>query len=117
MLVWCFNSASGVDDLAAFWEIGEHEYVAYMLVSAGAVEPNCKEAKELIKVSNSISEKEKDKIVKRLNSEGYITVVCKSCNHHHFIPPYCNASDWLNGSCDGCTSKNTVVTEKEYYEQ
>lgn len=100
--VWGFDTASEMDDMMIFWDAGEYEMVAKRLVGAGAVEPNCKEAREMIKVAKSVTEVEELEIIE-VCFKNVSVVECTYCNFHHFIPGYCNVSDWLgNNACHSC---------------
>lgn len=100
--IWGFSYSSKVDELTAMWEQDEPECVAKMLHEAGAIEPNCKEAKQLISVAKSMSERVfRSKI--RAALKKYTKVECTNCNYIHYIPDYVEVTDWTtNGSCDGC---------------
>lgn len=55
--VWGLNHSSEVDDITTVWNSDRPEIVAKMLYEAGAIEPNCKDARELIRVAKSIPKK------------------------------------------------------------
>jgi hypothetical protein len=100
--VWGFNRSHYADDMSMFWESGYPELTAYLLVDAGAVEPNCKEAREMIRVARSISQEEFTTITDEVTKK-YTIVRCDYCDHLHYIPSsWCNPNDWLNGECEGC---------------
>src|SRR5688572_19005555 len=99
--VWGFRHSPHVDDMTMFWESDYPELTAKRLVEAGAVEPNCPEAKEMISVAKSITHKQERKIIDEVLKK-YTVVSCDHCNHVHFIPQWCNPNDWINGNCDGC---------------
>ena len=99
--IWDFSNSSKVDDMTMFWESDYPELTAKRLVDAGAVEPNCPEAKEMIAVAESITAEWENSVVTAL-CETYTIVECRLCSHVHFIPPYCEPLDWIDGSCDGC---------------
>jgi hypothetical protein len=105
--VWGFDTASESDDMAMFWECGEEEMVALRLVEAGAVEPNCKEAKEIIKVAKSISLKQSRAIADKC-LKFFKVAECSKCNGIRFVSPYCNVSDWTDGECKSCGVKGNV---------
>ena len=101
--IWGLSHSHNVDDLTMMWESDEPECVAKMLVDAGAVEPNCKEARELIRVAKALTwigfRRKINKVLKN-----YEVIECTNCNYHHFIQKNSglNLKDWINGSCDGC---------------
>lgn len=105
--IWGFDSAADVDDMAMFWGMAEYEMVALRLVEAGAVEPNCKQAREIIRVAKSISQEEQNEIIDKC-LKMHTVLECSNCNHVHFIPPYCDAKDWINGKCESCDKKGYV---------
>lgn len=99
--IWGFNCTDQVDDMAMFWECGEYEMVALRLVEAGAVEPNCKEAREMIAVQSAISSRTQTRIINKC-LKNYRILECSNCNHVHFIGPYCDVNDWIEGDCNSC---------------
>lgn len=105
--VWGFNGSEESDDMAMFWECAEYEMVAKRLVEAGAVEPNCKEAKDMIKVAKSISDNQASAIVDSC-LEHYTVVECSECNAVKFVSYFNDISDWTEGHCSSCYSKGTV---------
>lgn len=105
--VWGFNCCESVDDTLMFWECGEYKIVALRLVNAGAVEPNCKEAKEMIRVAKSISQEEQDEIITEC-LKGYTILECSNCNHVHFISEWNNPQDWIKDGCNSCAIKGHV---------
>ncbi len=110
--VWGFSGATECDDMAMFWESEYPEMTAKRLVDAGAVEPNCKEAKEMIRVADSIDHETELQIIKDV-IVNYFVLECTSCNTNHFIPKhYNNLSDWLDTRCDGCDKKGFLKESK-----
>jgi hypothetical protein len=107
---WGLDWNEEVDDLRMMYENDEPECVAKMLYGYGAIEPNCPEAREIIKVAKSLTEigfrRKLNKVLKK-----YVIVECSNCDHTHFIPPYCDAENWVKGNCDGCAQKgfNKIV--------
>jgi hypothetical protein len=105
--VWGFNDSTSVDDMTMFWENDYYELAAKRLVEAGAVEPNCKEAKEMIEVARSVSCEMEQAVIDDC-LERYTILECRQCNYVHFIPNYCSVSDWT--TCDGC---NRIVNTQK----
>jgi hypothetical protein len=84
--IWGLDSADSADDIKAFWDESCFELVALRLVDAGAVEPNCKEAQEMIKVAESIDFKTQRKLIDKA-LDGYSVQSCKQCNAVSFFRP------------------------------
>ena len=106
--VWGFSFSSEVTDTQMFWSEAEYECVAKLLVDAGAVEPNCKEAKEIVAVAKSISHATFQRRARKL-LKNYTTMECTKCNYTHFIPAWCEPNDWQTGGCEGCLAKNSLT--------
>jgi hypothetical protein len=98
--IWHFEGCDPVDELMMFWDNSEYEMVAKRLVDSGAVEANCLEAKEMIKVAKSIKNHEMIEIVSNC-LKGRTILECKNCGHIHYIPSWCDPKDWVN-DCESC---------------
>lgn len=108
---WGFETSGEVDDIAMFWSYGEYELVAKRLVDAGAVYPNCPEAKALIKVAKSITDSEEDEIIAAC-LKTHTILECTECNYTHFIPDWCVVNDWVAGGCQSCGRKHACVVSE-----
>ncbi len=99
--VWGFSHSDGCYDTDMFWSANAPEMVAKRFVDGGAVEPNCKEAKEMIEVADSITSKEEDEIIDAC-LKNHTILECVNCGHVHFINnEWADPSDW-HDSCEGC---------------
>lgn len=114
--IWGFDTSGEVDDMAMFFSCAEYEMVAKRLVDAGAVEPNSREAHEMIRVAESVTPKEESEITDEC-LKTHTIVECDHCNYVHFIPQWCEVTDWIDGTCDGCNQPGqmhiTHVGEEE----
>lgn len=115
--VWGFSHTDQLDDMALFWSRGYHELVALRLVSAGAVEGNCKEARNIISVAKSIGPRKEGQLIDAcLKEEPYELVVCKDCNAHHYLGEEYGIVSRSFVRCPSCAG-GKVVSEKEYYSE
>lgn len=106
--VWGFSQAGTVDDIAMFWDTGHYEMVALRLVDAGAVEPNCTQARNMIAVARSLSRKYQLECIDDA-TKGYETYQCSECNYIHYLDTtWVEPNDWISGGCQGCNRENTV---------
>lgn len=110
--VWGFNDSSNADDMTMFWESDCPEMTCKRLVDAGAVEGNCPEAREMIKVAESISPDMEKSLIKEIIQD-YTILNCTNCNNHAFIPKYYNAKDWTEGPCDSCGEEGYTLEGKK----
>lgn len=83
--IWGFNDSSDPDDMAMFWDLAEFELVALRLVNAGAVDPNCSQAKEMLQVAHSITPEYERRVIRECLKE-YVTYECRHCNYVHYAP-------------------------------
>lgn len=95
--VWNFSAGESDDDIQAFWDAGEIDLVCLRLVSAGAVEPNCPEAREMIRIAKSIDLKTVLKWIDEALRD-HSTIECAYCNHVGF---YSDASE-ISETCRSC---------------
>lgn len=119
--IWGFDTEETLDDINYFWSVGEYELVAKCLVDAGAVEPNCKEAKNMISVAKSIGPRKLSKMINevfRLNP--CTTLICKGCNAHHFLAhDHFSEQDikyFKEHACYSC-ARGPIVDEETYYKR
>jgi len=105
---WGFtHSNDNCEDTNMFWSRGFYELVALRLCQAGAVEPNCEQAKEMLKLTDSISMDEETELVDECFGEKpFYLLICHHCNHHHFIDTCWEPNDWIN-NCESCSRKMT----------
>jgi hypothetical protein len=115
--VWGFDTCESLDDVNLFWSRGYHELVAKRLVDAGAVEGNCKEAKEMLRVAKSIGPRIEWKLVEAaLKEQKYDLVCCLGCNAHHYLGEEYGIDPWeyMKGRCQSC-ARGPMVTEFGFY--
>lgn len=105
--VWGFSSSGEVDDMAMFWDSDCPEMTCKRLVDGGAVEGNCPEAREMIKVAESISPEAEESLLKEIIAD-YTVLECSNCNRTSFIPRHCSPDDWIDSSCDSCDKKGFI---------
>jgi hypothetical protein len=110
-VTWGFDDGDVVDDMAMFFSHAEYELVAKRLVDSGAVEGNCPEARELIRVAKSISSAEEREIIDAC-LEDHTVLECSECNGVHFIPPWCDPNDWVDGECGYCGKSGAISKSK-----
>lgn len=103
---WGFDHTESYDDINMFYAMGEYELVAARLVSAGAVEANCKEAKEMIRVAESLTHAEELDIIDAC-AEFYLAVECVKCNAVHFLDEYVDVQDFVKDACPSCHAIET----------
>ncbi len=106
--IWNFDQGGEVDDISAFWDAGFYELVAKRLVDAGAVEPNCEEARDMIAAAEALTPDEEREMVTEALKELEV-FQCEACNYvHYFDTTWLNPLDWINGGCQGCDRKHTL---------
>lgn len=112
--VWGFNSSTELDDMSMFWDSGEYEMTALRLVEAGAVEANCTEAKEMIRVSKSLTRRYQLEVIDECLKH-YHVFQCGACRHTYFYPNQMrDPKDWKPLTCHSC---GHVETLKELVER
>lgn len=99
--IWGFDTSEDVDDMAMFWSHAEYEMVSLRLVEAGAVEPNCKEAKEMIRAARSISRRYQTRVINKCLKD-HTVYECPHCNYVHYISSWCEPKDWIERGCQSC---------------
>jgi len=106
---WGFNYSDSDCDIQAAYDEGCLELVCHFLISAGAVENNCKEAAEIIKIAESLSRTKVIKLIKETFKD-YFIVECSSCNHVGFYKekPEINATT----RCYGCACSGHLTKRK-----
>lgn len=115
--VWGFDTCESLDDVNLFWFRGYHELVAKRLVDAGAVEANCKQAKEMLRVAKSIGPRIERRLVdEALNEQSYDLICCLGCNAHHYIANEYGIDRWeyIKGRCQSC-ARGPMVPEAAFY--
>lgn len=95
-VTWDLNNSSLSDDITMFWNEGESEMVAVLLVDAGAVQPNCLEAIEMISVTRQLTEQGRKRKTSKV-LKNYNIFECNNCNYHHFV-----SKDTLVTVCESC---------------
>ena len=116
--IWGFDHCEDLDDTNLFWSRGYHELVALRLVSAGAVEGNCKEAKEILRVTKSIGPRVERRLVDEALKDKHEVICCLGCNAHHYLGDEygINPFEYIKGRCHSCAT-GPLVPLKVYYWQ
>ena len=118
-LVWGFDSCEDLDDTNLFWSRGYYEFVALRLVNAGAVEANCKEARDIISVAKSIGPRVETKLIdEALAEDKYTVICCEGCNAHHYLGSEygIDPMEYMKHNCQSC-ARGPLMTIEQYYRQ
>lgn len=106
--VWNLSCSDQFGDVEMFWDTGEVELCAKRLVNAGAVDPICKEAREMIRVAKSIDSNEERKIIDKLLKD-YKTFECVNCNAIHFVYTHIfDDGEFEKNNCTSCDKEKTL---------
>lgn len=113
---WGFDHCEDLDDTNLFWSRGYHELVAKRLVDAGAVEGNCKEARNILSVARSIGPRVERKLVDAALKDKYTLLCCQGCNAHHYLGDEygIDPKEYIKGRCNSC-ARGPLVSEDEFY--